>query len=558
MRLPFALLLLLVVPAAWAQPPYPANASGGPLLMEEAAYDVTFYDLAVAIQPATRTIEGTLAMQARVVVPTERIVLDLDDPLAVEAVETMEGAPMPYTRDGQQVWIALGRTAQPGERLALRVRYGGTPRVAPNPPWVGGLTWAQTADGRSWAAVSCQGEGADVWWPVKDHPSDEPDSMRIALTAPAGLRAVSNGRYGGRRENGDGTVTETWRVTTPINNYGVSFGVAPYVEVTEAYRSPHGYAMPVTFYVLPEHEADARRQLPQFLDHVRFLEEKLGPYPFRADGYKVLHTPYLGMEHQSLIAYGDDFTDNDFGFDWLHFHELAHEWYANLATAPDWRDMWVHEGFAEYFEALYAEDLAARNGADGLAAYHAYLEEMRGNINNVRPVAPLVPTDSHGAYFGANAQADGDMYYKGAWILKTLRFTLGDDAFFRALRRITYPDPALERVTDGSQTHFASTVDVLRAFEEAGGRALDGVFAVYLHQPALPELVVNETSSGLALRWNVPEGAMPEGAAFDIPVEVEAGGRLHRVEMPGGEGRLTLPAGTPYTVDPNRWLLRAE
>lgn len=559
-RTPLALLLLLLAPLAHAQADYPPNASGGPLLMEEAAYDVRFYDLALEVDPEARTIAGTLSMYADVVVPTDRVVLDLDPPLDVESVETVAGEAVDYERDGDRIWVALGRTMQPGEHLSLTIRYAGAPRVAPNPPWVGGFTWARTADGRPWVGVSVQGEGADAWWPVKDHPSDEPDSMHVAVTVPAGLLAAANGQARGVEESADGWTTYRYAVTNPINNYGVSLGIAPYEVVEATYESPYGYQMPVRFYVLPERRADAERMLPQFLDHVRFLEDTLGPYGFRRDGYNVLHTPYLGMEHQSLIAYGDEFSDNEFGFDWLHFHELAHEWMANLVTAADWRDMWVHEGFAEYLEALYAAELAERAGEDPHAAYLGYLvTKMRHRINNARPVAPYQPTDSHGVYFGENARADGDIYFKGAWILHTLRFLLGDDAFFDGLRRITYPEGVgIARRDEGCACRFVSTEDVQYAFEQASGRDLDTFFHVYLRQPALPELAVEQTDAGLRLRWVLPEGALPEGEAFEVPVEVESGGEVHRVEMAGGEGTLALAPGASYTVDPDRWLLRVE
>ncbi len=544
----------LLVPALHAQTP---NASGGPLRSEQAAFDVTYYDLDLRIDPAGRAIDGTLTMTAGVVVPTAHLLLDLDAPLAVHAVrveqEGSEGLePASFERGELTLRVALGRTAQPGETVRVAVAYGGSPRVAPNPPWVGGFSWEETADGRPWVAVSCQGEGADVWWPTKDHPSDEPDSMRIALTVPSGLKAISNGRFEGAEAASDGWTTWRWFVSTPINNYGVSFGVAPYAEVEQVYESPLGYTMPVTFYVLPEREADARRSLPGFLDQIAFLETTLGPYPFRRDGYKILHTPYLGMEHQSLIAYGDDFSENDFGFDWLHFHEFAHEWFANLVTAPDWGDMWVHEGFAVYLEALYAESLAERNGEDGLAAYHAYLNQRRAQINNRRPVAPGVPTNSHGVYFGDDARSDGDIYVKGAWILNTLRYTLGDDAFFDGLRRITYPG-GIEAVTrdQGCGCHFVSTEGVQHAFEEASGRDLDAFFRVYLRQPDVPRLVIDHPER--RLRWSIPGGVLAEGQAFEVPVPVVWGPEV-RIEMTGGEGELPEPRSLPR-IDPDGWLL---
>lgn len=551
---PFILLAFCVATAS-AQP---INSSGGALHPEQAAFDVRHYDLDLRIDPATETIDGTLTMRADIVVPTPYIRLDLDGPLTVKAVrvQIQDGESMErvFERDSLTIRIPLGRTAQPGETIRVAVEYGGAPRVAPNPPWVGGFSWSETEAGEPWVAVSCQGEGADIWWPTKDHPSDEPDSMSIALTVPDGLKGIANGRFDGTTPAQDGWSTWHWTVTTSINNYGVSFGVAPFVEVDQDYESPLGYSMPVTFYALPENEADARRMLPQFLDHIRFLEETLGPYPFRRDGYKILHTPYLGMEHQSLIAYGSTFSDNDFGFDWLHFHELAHEWFANLVTAPDWGDMWVHEGFAEFLEALYAEQLAERAGQDGEAAFHAYLDNMASRIVNRRPVALSRPRDTHRVYFGADARGDGDIYFKGAWVLKTLRFYLGDAAFFEGLKRVTYPDGigVVGRDQDCA-CHFTSTEDVQRAFEAASGQDLDAFFRVYLHQPALPVLDLHTTGSTMDLRWIIPDGVLDEGQAFDVPIPVRAG-ETSVIRMPEGSGSIPLPR--PRTeVDPSRWLL---
>ncbi len=568
MRLPLltAVLLLAALPAR-TQPA--VNTSGGPLRGEQAAVDVSYYDLDLAIRPADSTIAGTLAAHLRIVHPTNVLLFDLDDALEVRAVEwTAGGTPLPFGREPGTVLISLGRTYQPGERVAVRIAYGGTPRVAPNPPWAGGFTWATTADGRPWVGVSCQGEGADLWWPTKDHPSDEPDSMRIALTVPAGLTAVANGRLRERRPNGDGTETFAWHVSHPINNYGVTAYVAPYVALDTAYTSTAGDVVPVAFHVLPERAADARRQLPQFLDHMAFLEATFGPYPFRRDGYKVIHAPYLGMEHQSAIAYGDDFTDNAAGFDWLHFHELAHEWWANLLTAADWRDFWIHEGFAEYAEALYAEHLAAARGEDAGAAYRAYLAPMRGRILNRRPIAPLPARTTRQVYFSDDGAADNDIYYKGAWFLHTLRWTVGDVPFFAALRRLPYPDAALEAGDDSgggsgdgcAACRFVSTADVQAAFEAASGHSLAGLFDTYLRRPALPQLVAERNATGLVLRWLVPGGAPPDGvlpdsAAFEVPVEVESEGRRYRVAMAGGAGVLPLPPGAGYRLDPDGWLL---
>ena len=561
----YLLFLLLTATAAVAQPTESANTSGGPLAPEQAAFDATFYDLHLTIDPAERTLQGTASIYVRVVHPLDVLVLDLDSALSVEGVSDLVEhgenlvAPLQFEQEEGQVRISLRRTAQPGEQLAVQIGYSGTPRVAPNPPWMGGFTWAQTASGEPWVGVSVQGEGADLWWPVKDHPSDEADSVHVTITVPDGLVAVANGQHRGTTTHANGTTTYRYATTNPINNYGVSMGIAPYVLVEETYQSPLGYEMPVRFWVLPEREDDARRQLPQFLDHLRFLEKTLGPYPFRRDGYSILHTPYLGMEHQSLIAYGDDFSDNEAGFDWLHFHELAHEWFANQLTASDWRDMWVHEGFAEYLEALYAEHLAEQRGEDAHVALQAYLAPMRLRLTNASPVAPTGATDTQSIYFTPDGQFDGDIYFKGAWFLHTLRWVVGDEAVFEGLRLLMHPGGVGHVMRDDPcACRAVGTVDVQRAFEEASGIDLTSLFAVYLRQPILPQLVTEQTGEGLVLRWIVPDGVLTPDEAFEVPVEVEAAGQLFRVAMPGGKGFLPLQSAAAVAIDPHRWLLRQQ
>ena len=562
MRLLLLAALFAAAPALAQRAPLdrlPDNTSGAPMPPEQAAVDITSYHLDLAVYPDAREIDGALTARLRIVHPTPELVFDLDAPLRVLSVrDAATGVGLPFERDSATVRIRLGRTYQPGEPAAVRIAYRGQPRVATRPPWVGGFTWAETADGRPWVGVSVQGEGADVWWPTKDHPSDEADSVTVRLTVPPGLAGVANGRLRAVTERENGETTYEWHVSNPISNYGVSAYVAPYVRLDTTFASVTGEAVPVTFWVLPERRADAARQLPEFLDHLAFLERTFGPYPFRRDGYQIVHAPYLGMEHQSAIAYGDAFDSSPRGFDWLHFHELAHEWWANLLTAADWRDFWVHESFAEYAEALYAGDLARRRGDDPRAAYRAYLDEhFRPRLQNVAPVAPAGPRATTQMYFLPDGQFNGDIYFKGAMVLHTLRWTLGEEAFARALRELPYPDAEAARAPGCEACRFVSTADVVAAFERAAGRELDGVFEVYLRQPALPRLVTERTAEGLALRWEAPGGALPPGTAFDVPVEVEAAGRRVRVAMPEGEGFLPLQPAAAYTVDPDGWLLRA-
>ena len=550
MRLVVLLAALLFTPAASAQFGDGANTSGAPLSAEAAAIDVLHYALRLKIDPEARLFDGTLEMHAQVVAPTDGVVLQLDDAFTVEAVRFCEEpcgerGPVAFVRRPGELRAELGYTAEPGTDITVVVDYAGAPPVAARPPWSGGVTWAETADGQPWVAVSCQGEGADVWWPVKDHPSDEPESMSIALTVPAGLRGIANGAFQGRTLDGD-WATERWLVTTPINNYGVSFGVAPYQEVSMAYTGSVGTEMTVPFYVLPERAADAERQLPGFLDALDFLERAFGPYAFAEDGYKVLHTPYLGMEHQTLIAYGSTFEDNAYGFDWLHFHELAHEWWANAGTAADWNDFWIHESFANYAEALYAEDLARRRGGDARQAYLGYISDVRGRINNTLPVAPRETRTTKQMYTLPDGGFNGDIYFKGSWFLHTLRFLMQDDPAFMAAF------PAILRTHDGPR--FLSTADVQSVFEEYAGRDLDAYFEAYLRHAALPRLVttLSPTGSHADFAWIVPDGV--EGFELPVPVRVGAnltgGGRYEIVPMPGGRGRVAVGDRVRLEVDP--------
>lgn len=552
----FACLVGLVWPGAPARAQRDVgvrpSSSGGPLMPEQAAYDVTRYDLDLRIDPEKRSIAGTLTATVRIVHPVEWLVLDLDDPLAVSAVAAVdEGAtsPLRFERRGGRLWVAFPAARQPGETAKVRVAYGGAPRVAPRPPWAGGFSWEKTPSGAHWIGVSCQNDGADVWWPCKDHPSDEADEVSIRITVPKPLYCSSNGVLREIAENDDGTRTFDWLVTQPINNYNVTVNIAPYELIETTYRSVAGSTFPVVFYAIPEDAEKARALVPEMLDYMRFFEQRLGPYPFRAEKLGVAQTTYLGMEHQTAIAYGQNYRKNDYGFDGLLFHELGHEWWGNLVTAYDWRDMWLHEGFQSYMDALYAGHVKGEEG------YRRYVAGLRQGLRNKQPVAPRESRTTTEIYMAAPdyVKSDGDIYSKGAVVLHALRYVVGDDAFFAALRRMAYPTPAAERVTDGRQCRFATTDDFLRVAERESGRELGWFFEVYLRQPELPRLVSERVEGGVRLRWEAP-GGLP----FPMPVEVRAGGQTRRVEMAGGTAVVPVPAGQSLEVDPDGWVLRAE
>lgn len=542
--------LFVIAAMLWPASGYsqtPIYDTGGPLMPEQAAYDVTFYGLDIQVFPDERRIEGLLRAEVQVAHPMYWLVLDLDTLLAVNGIWQLQedGARTlrPFRREGGKLWVDLGATHQPGQKAVVEVAYGGNPRTAVRAPWDGGFSWARTPSGAHWIATTCQGEGADIWWPVKDHVSDEPDSMWLRVRVPDPLVAACNGRLRRTEPHADGTTTYHWFISNPINVYNVALNIAPYRSIEGSMDCVTGEQYPVVFYVLPEDYEKGQKLFPEILEHLRFFEKLLGPYPFRADKYGVAQTPHLGMEHQSIIAYGANFKNGamtggkDWGFDALHQHELAHEWWGNLVTNSDWRDMWLHEGFGTYMQPLYAEQLG------GKERYREYMRNMRFFPNRLA-VAPRASQTGKEIY-------RAPIYNKGAWVLHTLRFLMGEEPFFRALRRMAYPDPAMEKITDGRQTRFAVTDDFLRICEAESGLQLDWFFEAYLRQAALPKLYSKIENQTLSLRWESSAPEMP----FLMPVEVEFGKERKRLQIPAGGLVVPLGKNEKPVVDPDGWLL---
>lgn len=526
--------------------------SGGVLMAEQAAFDVQSYDLDLRVNPNEQSIKGVLTVKALIVKPIEKFVLDLDAPLTVESVALVNGKKretLKFERTEKQIWITLPKMPKKGKTVEISVAYGGKPRVAPRPPWVGGFVWAKTADGQPWFATAVQMDGSDLWFPVKDHPSDKPETTTLHFTVPEPLVAASNGRLQSVVKNADGTQTFNWFISQPISNYNIALNVAPYKLIEDKMQSITGETIPIAFYVLPEHFDKGQSLVNKTKDYVRFFEEYLGPYPFRADKLGIAHTPHLGMEHQSIIAYGNDFNYDKNGFDWLMFHELGHEWWANLVTAKDWNDFWIHEGFQSFMDAFYAEKILGRE------QFIKSLPNRIKNTKNLKAVAPREAKTTREMYMipPDYTRSDGDIYGKGALVLNSLRGLIGDEAFFKSLRKMCYPNAAMEKITNGKQVRFVTTDDFLQIAEQASGKDLDWFFEVYLRQPKLPKLIAETKPNELVLRWDVPN-SLP----FPLPVEVKIAGETKRVEMRGGTATIALPNDVVYEIDPNGWLLKTE
>jgi aminopeptidase N len=547
-----ALLVILSSTLAYAQRPLSKpTETGGRLIPEQAAFDVQTYDVSITVDPATKSIKGTTVMTARIVNPTDTIILNLDTTYTIDRVFGEGGnrqVGLKYERDGGKIKITFPATKKKGDSFETIISYGGMPRVAPNPPWVGGFIWTKTPSGADWVSIAMQNDGADVLFPVKDHPSDKPETATLRVTVPDPLVAVGPGVLDETVKNANGTSTYVWKVTNPIPNYSILFDAAPYRVIKDSTKSITGETIPIEFYILPESFENGPKLIAETKKYNTFYEKYLGPFPWRSQKLGIVETPHLGMEHSTHIAYGNKFRFEPDGLDGLMLHEFGHEWWANLVTARDWNDFWIHEGFQSFMDTLYVED------TKGKEAYFAAMKVRAKGTRNIQPVAPRGEKFAYEVYLQAPdyTKGDGDIYGKGAVVLHTLRYLIGDDAFFRSLRRMAYPRKEMETYTHGRQQRLTDTDEFLKIAEEESKMKLDWFFELYLRQPKLPKLI-GETSHGmLNLRWETP-GNMP----FPMPIDIEFEGKTERVEMRNGRASVKFN-GPTSAIDPKGWVLKAQ
>jgi len=529
------LVVFMVLIAVGSYVRHQMNDSGGELRPRMAAYDVRRYDLDVVVDPVGKSIRGVNRVTVETVAALDLFEINLDDRLEVESV-AVDGASTGFVHDDGLVQTELPTPWRAGDRHEVTVRYHGRPKVALRPPWIDGFVWSETPSGEPWIGVTSEADGGDDWWPCKDHPSDEPDEgMEIALTVPDGLVGLSNGRFLGETANPDGTVTSRWRVGFPINNYCVTVNIGPYEPVEIAYEGADGGGdQRLLFWTLPESADDARemwRQMPRML---KVLGARFGEYPFFADKLWAAHAPYLGMEHQTLLAYGGDFENNAFGFDELLLHELAHEWWGNKITASDWGDFWLHEGFASYAEALFVLDTA------GEERYRDYMQHLRLRMANRSPIVKGTNLTAAEAY-------SPDIYGKGAWVLHMLRLLVGDDVLTEILWRFAdgdHPDAC----------RFATTQDFIDLVEATSGRDLGWFWRRYLFTAEMPSWKLTRVNDGNSERVEITW----DDRSFEMPLPVRIGDRKELVPMRGGQAELRIEPGTPVAVDPDLEVLTAN
>jgi aminopeptidase N len=401
----------------------------GSITKERAWWDLKYYHLDVKVNPKDSTITGSNTIKYTVLESYQTMQIDLQQPMAINRV-VQNGVDLKFSREGNAYFISMLYLQKVGVTNEVVVFYGGKPKVAVNPPWDGGITWKKDTNGKLFIASSCQGLGASVWWPNKDHMYDEVENMLISVNVPGDLVNVSNGRLQSVQKLKDGTKTYNWYVANPINNYGVNINIGDYVSFSEKYKGEKG-ALDCTYYVLRDNLAKAKVQFKDVPRMLQAFEHWFGPYPFYEDSYKLVEAPYLGMEHQSSVTYGNGFKNGYRGrdlsgtgwglkFDFIIIHESGHEWFANNITYKDIADMWIHESFTNYSESLFLEYFY------GKEAGYTYVRGIRKNIQNDKPII---------GQYNVNNEGSSDMYYKGANMLHTLRQIVNDDAKWRTILR---------------------------------------------------------------------------------------------------------------------------
>jgi len=473
----------------------------GSITPERVWWDLNYYHLDISVHPETKSIEGKNTIQYTILEPYQTLQIDLQPPMKLtKAVQ--DGEELVVVTEGNAHFISLKKPQTAiGSQEEIEVFYEGKPRVAVRAPWDGGISWKKDSNGNDFIASSCQGLGASVWWPNKDHMYDEVDSMKISVNVPKHLMDVSNGRLESIEEHDDNTTTYNWVVTNPINNYGVNINIGDYVHFSEIYEGEKG-PLDMDYYVLRDHLEKAKKQFKDAPKMMKAFEHWFGPYPFYEDSFKLVEVPYLGMEHQSSVTYGNEFKQGYLGrdlsgtgwglkFDFIIIHESGHEWFANNITYKDAADMWVHEGFTAYSENLF---LDYHYGTEASADY------VIGTRANIRNDKPIIGT------YDVNSEGSSDMYYKGSNLLHTLRQLVNDDEKWRQL---------LRGLNEKFYHQTVTTQEIETYMSEFSGLNLTAFFNQYLRDVRVPTLEYSIKDNELSYRWiNIVDG-------FQMPIEVE-------------------------------------
>lgn len=427
-------------------------------------FDVKYYDLSVTPNLQNHSISGTNQITMEAVKEFDRIQLDLFSNMFIDSIEYNENT-LSFERVKNAFFIQFPGRINKGERISLSVYYHGIPTVAKYPPWDGGFVWAKDSLNRDWVGVSCQGIGASLWWPNKDHLSDRPDSMRISIEVPNHLKGISNGKLIDLIKLDSNNTQWIWKVSYPINNYNITLNIGHFAHLNDSYMG-QDEKLDLNYYVLDYNLEIARQQFNQVQPMLKCYEHYFGPYPFYNDGYKLVETPYYGMEHQSCISYGNDFQNNEFDFDYIIIHESGHEYWGNCITINDMGELWIHEGFTTYMESLFIEYFYGKETALD------YLAQQKTSIENRNPM--LGPLNVN-----YDNWMDTDIYYKGAWMLHSIRNTINDDVIWFDLLKAMFQRFKYINVT---------SEEIIRYMDSKTAYDLKPIFDNYLNNAPPPEL----------------------------------------------------------------------
>ncbi|WP_010136668.1 M1 family metallopeptidase [Ochrovirga pacifica] len=470
----------------------------GSITKERAWWDVVHYDLNVRVFPKTKSIVGRNTIFYKVLKPYQTLQIELQQPLVIDSI-LQNQQKLSFQAKGYSYFIKLKKEQKVHQTEELHIYYHGIPKEAIKAPWDGGFVWSSDHNQQPFIATANQSIGPSVWWPCKDHPYDEPSSANITITCPSNLQNISNGRNTKTVVNTNGTTSYTWQVKNPINNYGISINIANYTHFSEVYHGEKG-ALDCNYYVLKENETKAKTHFKDATRMLQAFEYWMGPYPFYEDGYKIVEVPYLGMEHQSCVAYGNQYKKGYLGhrmgtstwsdtFDFIIIHESGHEWFANNISCSDVADLWIHEAFTSYSESLFLDYHY------GTKAANEYVQGLRSSVKNDKPVLGI---------FHVHHEGSMDMYPKGSLMLHTLRQIIDDDILWRKMLR-GLGSEFYHQTVNGKQI-----IDYLDAYTKVD---LQPFFKHYLTTTTIPKLLLKTKGNKILYKWeNVVKG-------FKIPVK---------------------------------------
>ena len=503
----------------------PSYNSGGPVSDAQSSIDVLHYDINLLVNPEKKSIMGTTIITWKQTVNSEIAEFDLDTVYTVHTVEFCKKKnkckEATFTHKNGKIFIESKKGFIAGKTYTYQIQYSGKPREAEKAPWLGGFSWDKDANGDPWIGVSCQINGADLWFPCKDQQNDRAESVSLLINVPKGLQAVSNGTLYDLIENKKFT-TYVWHTNYPINNYAISFNVGNFKKHSKTFNSINGNSFPISFYQISGSNQDAIDLLDQYEDMLKFLESKLGAYPFSKEKSAFINAPYIGMEHQTILSISKDVKKNGGGYNYILFHELAHEWFGNQSTAKNWGNLFLQEGLATYFEILYHEYKSGKN---------AYKNRVKHNMSLAKNKHPMVLQGeefSQDFYF-----RDTDYFQKGVAFLHVLRSEMGDEAFFNGIKNY---------IGNTSQSQFTTINDFQAAMEKAYGSNLIKYFDTYCHQAELPQLKIVVKKGQVVFSWKNKE---------ELPLEIEHKGEIHRLKMLGGLDSMAIAYKDKFQIDPN-------